>query len=193
MPGRRRLLFPLLHWALSLACTFCPRTALSQSSEAKCVSGWDWADSKSGDSPCDVAAQLMSLCEGNDFSLPAGGFYSPSSSESATIKANVCSCNVVVYKLLMLGPRLFGPALLLAEDVLHLLTVATWLFTFAARPALGVISVSSKSSDADETRIEGVVDCMVSREMLTGRSAWTEPVATESATERIETAREGGW
>jgi len=135
-------------------------------------------------------ARLVDALPSDSATLSARGDRSVSSTSGPDERVMRCWMKS---SLLMLGPRLFGPALLLAEDVLHLLTVATWLFTFAARPALGVISVSSKSSDADETRIEGVVDCMVSREMLTGRSAWTEPVATESATERIETAREGGW
>lgn len=75
--------------------------ALSQRSSATCTTDWKWTNNKADESPCDVAAQLLSLCDSNpsSFQLPSEGSYMPSSSSS--IQANTCSCNVVAYNLLM--------------------------------------------------------------------------------------------
>ena len=75
----------------------------AQRSQATCTSSWLWLNTESGTSPCVIAAQLLSMCS-NAFTLPAGGPYtlggSGSSSSNAAIRANICSCNVVMYNLL---------------------------------------------------------------------------------------------
>ena len=87
----------LLVWLALVGLT--PAT-MAQRASATCAAGWDWASNGSGDSPCQVATKLLSLCQDDSFSLAAGGFYSPSSSASAPIRANTCACNVVTYNLL---------------------------------------------------------------------------------------------
>ena len=84
---------------LTVLLVLAERTA-GQKSSASCASGWDWADSKNGDSPCTVAAKLLSLCDPSGFTLQAGGFYTPSTSHGAAIQPNTCACNLVTYNLL---------------------------------------------------------------------------------------------
>lgn len=76
--------------------------AIAQKSSATCSSDWDWTNNKERESPCQVAAQLLSLCESNpsSFTLSASDSYIPSGS-STSLQANTCSCNVVAYNLLM--------------------------------------------------------------------------------------------
>lgn len=87
-----------LVWLALVAFRLPPSSA--QRATASCAAGWDWASSSTGDSPCQLATKLLSLCQSESFSLAAGGFYSPSSSGSAPIRANTCACNVVAYNLL---------------------------------------------------------------------------------------------
>lgn len=75
--------------ALHLLVTRLP-SASAQKSSASCVSGWDWSRTDSGDSPCLVAAKLLSLCSYEPFTLDAGGFYTPSVSSSSSLRANTC-------------------------------------------------------------------------------------------------------
>ena len=73
----------------------------AQKSLATCAPGWEWANTKSGDSPCEVAAQLLNLCAYSEsFTLAAGGFYTPSNSGSANIQTTTCACNIVAYNVL---------------------------------------------------------------------------------------------
>lgn len=89
---------------LSLASlTHIIQEAGAQRSSATCSSDWNWTNNKQRESPCEVAAHLLSLCDSNSssFTLGSGGSYIPSSAASAPFKANTCSCNVVAYNLLM--------------------------------------------------------------------------------------------
>lgn len=91
-------LLPFL-WSIWLASSL----VSAQKSQAVCPTSWSWANNEAGASPCLVAAQLLSLCS-NAFMLPAGGVYSLIGSSASTsttgIRANICSCNVVMYNLL---------------------------------------------------------------------------------------------
>jgi len=67
--------------------------------DAKCQSGFDWTFSSIGQSPCDVAAELASVCVGGDFNLdpldPGFVYAGPTQTNQ-----NSCRCSSVYYSLL---------------------------------------------------------------------------------------------
>ncbi|KAG1756665.1 uncharacterized protein EDB91DRAFT_1261638 [Suillus paluster] len=89
-------------WSLIVvlaAAAIVPRGAFAQTSNATCVSGFDWMNNTLQQNPCTVAAYLESVCWGGDFSiypLPAGTHYAA----PEVTEANACECSTVVYSLI---------------------------------------------------------------------------------------------
>jgi hypothetical protein len=76
-----------------------PRYAALLTTDAKCLSGYDWMFSSISQSPCDVAAELAGVCVGGQFNLSpldVGYVYLGPS----TANANTCRCSSVYYSLL---------------------------------------------------------------------------------------------
>jgi hypothetical protein len=67
--------------------------------EAKCLPGYEWMWSSVGQSPCDIAAELASVCIARPYildPLPVDYVYSPPTVENQ----NSCKCSSVYYSLL---------------------------------------------------------------------------------------------
>ncbi|KAK0211868.1 hypothetical protein IW262DRAFT_1497704 [Armillaria fumosa] len=70
-----------------------------QTTNATCVSSYDWANNTLGQSPCLVASYLMAACLNTSFlvpTLPDGSHYT----SPDTAQANLCNCNTVTYSLI---------------------------------------------------------------------------------------------
>lgn len=89
--------------ALSLLLVCVCQGVAAQKTSATCTPEWDWLSNRGGESPCAVAAQLLSLCSSRPaaYALGSGSLYIPSSDSSVSLMPNTCSCNIVTYNLLM--------------------------------------------------------------------------------------------
>ncbi|KAG7447979.1 uncharacterized protein BT62DRAFT_746535 [Guyanagaster necrorhizus] len=86
-------LWSFLLYAFSL------RLVRGQTTNATCVSSYGWANNTLGQSPCLVAAYLVTACLNTSFLVPA----LPESNHYAgptTSQANLCECNTVTYSLI---------------------------------------------------------------------------------------------
>ncbi|KAF8122181.1 hypothetical protein EV363DRAFT_1361496 [Boletus edulis] len=73
-----------------------PVGIVAQSSDATCLPPYGWMDNSKGQSPCLVAAYLMSVCDGSGFvvqSIPPTDYYSGTYASGQ----RACACSTVTY------------------------------------------------------------------------------------------------
>ncbi|KAF8437957.1 hypothetical protein L210DRAFT_3545064 [Boletus edulis BED1] len=73
-----------------------PVSIVAQSSDATCLPPYGWMDNSKGQSPCLVAAYLMSVCDGSGFvvqSIPPTDYYSGTYASGQ----RACACSTVTY------------------------------------------------------------------------------------------------
>ncbi|KIJ16760.1 hypothetical protein PAXINDRAFT_168244 [Paxillus involutus ATCC 200175] len=73
-----------------------PTRVVAQTSDAVCLSSFNWMDNSKGQNPCLITAYLQGACNGGQFqvdALPSGSFYvGPTAAEQ-----NPCQCSTVTY------------------------------------------------------------------------------------------------